>query len=115
MESLLLKNRKGFAFAETLVGFVLFSSLLLVYLPSYQRESLRLSKLRLRVQQAHLWSDLSDLSLVGKRDAEWIDIRIQEYEKQVGNRISYFDCQEGMCSIAFEDGQVFQAGWERTE
>lgn len=112
---MLLRDKRGFALSETLVGFILFSSLLVMYLPSYQREVIRLNQLRLRVQQAQVWSDLSRLAMSEDNKEALIEVRKNDYEDQTGNRIINFSCQPSKCWIEFEDGQVFQAQFDVIE
>lgn len=107
MENLRLNDR-GFSILESLVAFVLISFLLMLYLPSFYPELVRLNQAKLRTAQ---WQLLHELVLIrSEADASQIvqqklsEQRMVQYTKEYKQEVVSFYYDALRCSISFEDG-----------
>lgn len=108
-------NNSGFTLFESLVGLILFSLMLMYYLPGYQNELFRLGQQKETTIQWQLLYDLSEIyqSLSQKHlndsadyqniSEELINNRIASYELQE-QKVIEFQCDWQSCLVIFEDG-----------
>lgn len=111
MGNLRLSNKRGFSLLESLIGFVLFSLMLLFYLPSFQLEISRMSELR---RESLRWQLFYDLVRVVQKDTDYTTIIDNRIESSVED-IHSFNCQRDECRIVFGDGEMYEVKMHRIE
>ncbi|MBR7926608.1 hypothetical protein KBI51_00175 [Aerococcaceae bacterium zg-ZUI334] len=107
-------NKEGFSATEALVGFLLMSIMLMLYIPSFQSEVVRLSRLQDEMTQWQVFYDLVKLKLVKEIESEQLSNRIASYNLQY-DAITEFDCDEMQCWISFENGETHHVRLEAIE
>ncbi|MBF6626030.1 hypothetical protein IU402_05505 [Aerococcaceae bacterium zg-BR9] len=107
-------NNRGFSATEALVGFLLMSVMLMLYIPGFQSEVLRLSRLQAEMHQWHVFYDLVNLKLAKDSQGETLRNRIALYNVQY-DAITEFDCDESQCWISFENGATHHVLLEAIE
>lgn len=103
------KRLKGISLFESLIGFVLFSMILTLYMPSYQTELVRMKQFRQQAQQWRIFYDLVVLSLYEKEDDLSEYQILQHYH---GFEIEQFFCTEYRCYIQFAGGVEYEVSIE---
>ncbi|XJS11391.1 hypothetical protein ACF3NG_03920 [Aerococcaceae bacterium WGS1372] len=101
-------NKKAFTITESIVGFFLFSSMLLLYLPAYYNEMERMEG---AIAQTNYWRVFSDLvevelnSIISEESRRLQqDMIIELWEADQENNVSQFYCDEYLCLITFSEG-----------
>lgn len=93
---------------ESIVGFFLFSSILLLYLPSYYTELNRMNQIILRTEQWRIFNDLVqidlDLLIDEESRAHQKQLVIELWEFDQNQSIEYFYCDDLSCLISFSEG-----------
>lgn len=108
MVSLNYKNKRAFSIVETLVGFLLFSSMMMLYLPAFYTEMTRVNQ---HIETSEKWQLFYDLSKISLDNSLGSDLKnnftqevIDNWEVLHKQSVVSFSCDTLMCSLAFEDG-----------
>lgn len=99
----------AFTSIEALIGFILFSILLMFYLPSYQRELGRMQHLKMQTERWQLLYDLSKAQTVSEQHQ-----RTAAYQLLNQDLIDY-DCTLENCQAQFSNGEVYEMVLQKIE
>ena len=108
MVNLNYKHKAGFSTIETVVGFFLFSSMMLLYLPAYYNELRRIDDASQTSQAWRLFSELVDVELDEQIEDEAKALvseqLILNWEALNEDNVSEFACDLNYCYISLEGG-----------
>lgn len=96
---------------ESLVGFILFSLVLMIYLPSYQQELYRMNRLSHVSLQMQTFYDLVTIQTQADPNmglAQDLEKRMALYNQLNTDQVVSFSCEALLCGIEFSDGAVYQ-------
>lgn len=100
-----LRNNLGaFTAFESLVGFLVFSLMLIIYLPGFRTELERMQAIREETVSWQMFYDLTRLSM-GEFNNQ---VEISYLIEGAHEAILVFDCQIHRCQISFESGQEYE-------
>lgn len=96
-------NKKGFTLIEALIGFVLFSSLLILYIPSFYQQVQHTITLR---QTSHKWRVFYELIHTANEQTQphLVDSIISQFELETQLTITNYYVDQLSASIQFSDG-----------
>lgn len=96
-------SKKGFSLAEALVGFSLFSIILMLYLPAFYSEIERMSQLKMETEHWRIFYELVQVNSQ-QMTAEQSPL---ETSNIYPDKVSSFHCDATACSISFMDGSAY--------
>lgn len=88
---------------EALIGFILFSMMLMIYLPSYHNELQRIEGKKEETVKWQLFYDLTKTKNSQSESENFITRRIEAFQLMNGMNVD-FNCESLRCWIRFEDG-----------
>lgn len=91
-----------------MVGFILFSAIMMVYLPAYQQALYQLQHLSFETRRYQLFDDLVTLYYLGPDDTSGLNQRIQAYQIMEGDQVDDFACDLTACRLNFRDGSKLE-------
>ena len=98
--------KQGFSLAEALVGFTLFSLILMLYLPALYLEMSRISQLQTETDQWRIFYEFVQIEKYHSTQLGFSDqkptIPITTYDS-----VESFSFEVSACSITFSDGSVY--------
>lgn len=100
-------NLKGFFLLESLVAFIIFSLVLMLYLPSYQRELARLEQLKNQANQWQLMADLVRIVNDEGDEKELIHHRIAAFQNE-NPQINFWWTQEFYYILSVDGGEPYE-------
>lgn len=93
---------------ESIVGFFLFSSILLLYLPAFYIELGRMDQIIGQTSQWQLFNDLVEVEFDNSQEKEskrlQQEIIVDLWEADHGESMAEFYCDEFLCLITFSEG-----------
>lgn len=98
------QNNQGFALVESMVAFIIFSLMLMLYLPAYHRELQRLEELKLVANQ---WQLLDDLIQMSQQPLLDLDTRIEVYTLLYEEGVTW-QANNGFYQIVFDGGNQYE-------
>lgn len=108
MVNLNYKDKGGFSMIETIIGFFLFSSMMILYLPAFHNELKRMDDVSQTSQTWRLFSELVDVSLDEEMNEkakqavnEQLILTWEEFNDEV---VTNFECDLSYCYISLEGG-----------
>ena len=97
------KNKSAFTLVEALLGFFLFSFIMVLYVPSLTSELKRMDKLQDFVDQWHLFYDLVELEgSQGAKDLQ--EVLIDSFNEDHDLRIVSYIYNSEVAFVEFDDG-----------
>lgn len=99
------QNNQGFALVESMVAFIIFSLMLMLYLPAYHRELQRLEELKLVANQWQLFDDLIQMSQ--QQPSLDVDTRIEAYTLLYEEGVTW-QANNGFYQIVFDGGNQYE-------
>lgn len=102
---LIIQNNKGFSAIEALVGFVLLSSMMLLYLPSLTQNIYRFQMVQ---ESSNQWAVFE--TLVKFNDSKHLSSTIERYNQNTTIKILDFYQDDWSASITFADGTEYFIG-----
>lgn len=111
MVNLKFNHNKGFTIAEGMVSLVVFSLIMLLYLPAFYLELGRMTSLN---DESERWRVFYELSLVQLSETLSSEAKASAIQKIIDTRevigrhqVRYFSCELTECLIIFEDGSDY--------
>ena len=105
MVNLNCNNKKGFTLVESIIGFFLLSSMLLLYLPAHYNELYRMEELEKQTNQWRIFNDLVsielNLTLNEENQAVQKAFIIELWESEQADWVEQFYCDDYICVIYF--------------
>lgn len=93
---------------ETVIGFLLFSSMMLLYLPAYYNEMQRMDEVILRSKSWQLFSELVDVQLDSTlpEDVKAVvnEELIDSWESLNNDSVLFFGCEIDVCQLSLGNG-----------
>lgn len=108
MVNLNYNNKKAFSLVESIIGFFLFSSIVLLYLPAHYNELQRMDQLERQTNQWRLFNELATVELNSELSEEdqavQKDLIIELWESEQAVQVEQFYCDDYSCVITFSEG-----------
>lgn len=93
-------NKKGFIMIETLVGFLVFSLILAMYLPGLYQITSKIQEAELKTQRLAEFSQVVGMILS--------DANQKSVENYLSDEVQLFGCDQQSCWISYKDGDSYE-------
>lgn len=100
-------SKQAFILWDALIGFFIFSIVLMLFIPSYYNEVQRMYALR---EDIEAWELLVDIAIIqadeeiGGSDAQALIARLADSK---GLRDIYYDCSSDSCWLRYKEEEIF--------
>lgn len=103
--------KQGFSLAETLVGFTLFSLILMLYLPAFYLEMSRISQLQNETEHWRIFYELVQIEIHHSTQLESNSLNALAHEVSSYDTVEFFSCEVSECLITFSDGSAYNVSF----